>query len=229
MLRTDEFQVVTSTYFYEAYGKPKGTVPTEQNPFRYGGKFGYYTDSEIQTLQVGARWYSPNLIRWMSRDPIHYRGGDNLSEYVMGNPVKYVDPSGLDLLNTAANVSAGFGDYLTWGGTKWVRGQWDKYIWKTEDEGNGGVAPNSLSYRVGEWAGVTWDCLSVASSLASMKGYSVVFRRYPNAGGGGGSLLRASTSKSSPVISVDWHRFGSPTKFRPHIDIPSKGINHWPW
>ena len=92
---TDENQAVTSTYFYEAYGKPKGTVPTEQNPFRYGGKFGYYTDNEIQTFQVGARWYSPYLIRWMSRDPIHYRGGDNLSAYVMGNPVKYVDPSGL--------------------------------------------------------------------------------------------------------------------------------------
>ncbi len=91
---TDEFQTVTSTYFYEAYGKPKGTVPTEQNPFRYGGKFGYYTDSEIQTLQVGARWYSPNLIRWMSRDPIHYRGGDNLGAYVMGNPVRYFDDGG---------------------------------------------------------------------------------------------------------------------------------------
>ena len=94
---TDENQAVTSTYFYEAYGKPKGTVPTEQNPYRYGGKFGYYTDNEIQTLQVGARWYSPYLIRWMSRDPIHFRGGDNLSVYVMGNPVKYVDPRGTDV------------------------------------------------------------------------------------------------------------------------------------
>ncbi len=71
---TDEFQTVTSTYFYEAYGKPLGTSPTEYNPHRYGGKFGYYTDSEIQALQVGARWYSPHLRRRMSRDSIHYRG-----------------------------------------------------------------------------------------------------------------------------------------------------------
>ena len=115
---TDENQAVTSMYFYEAYGKPKVTVPTEQNPYRYGGKFGYYTDNEIQTLQVGARWYSPHLIRWMSRDPIHYRGGDNLSAYVMGNPVKYVDPSGLDKVRILVET---------------VKGVWKRLFVKSED------------------------------------------------------------------------------------------------
>ena len=33
----------------------------------------------------------------MSRDPIYYEGGDNLYAYVMGNPVRYLDPSGLDV------------------------------------------------------------------------------------------------------------------------------------
>ena len=45
---------------------------------------------------AGARWYAPDLYRWMSRDPIEYAGGDNMFAYVAGNPVKYVDPSGLD-------------------------------------------------------------------------------------------------------------------------------------
>ena len=87
--------MVVDTYRYNAYGKLLNSTGSDANPFRYGGKFGYYTDANTGLQLAGARWYSPYLIRWMSRDPIHYRGGDNLSAYVMGNPVKYVDPSGL--------------------------------------------------------------------------------------------------------------------------------------
>ena len=43
---------------------------------------------------AGARWYAPDLYRWMSRDPIEYGGGDNMFAYVAGNPVKYHDRSG---------------------------------------------------------------------------------------------------------------------------------------
>ncbi len=58
----------------------------------------------------------------MSRDPIHYRGGDNLSAYVMGNPVKYVDPQGLLELEVdfalkypkAAKRIMSLGERMTW-------------------------------------------------------------------------------------------------------------------
>jgi hypothetical protein len=43
--------------------------------------------------------YSPELGRWMSRDPIQLDGGDNLYAYVNGNPVRWVDPDGLDVYN----------------------------------------------------------------------------------------------------------------------------------
>lgn len=45
-------------------------------------------------MLVGARWYSLELRRWLSRDPIEYDGGDNLYAYVNANPVGWVDPSG---------------------------------------------------------------------------------------------------------------------------------------
>jgi len=34
-------------------------------------------------------------MRWFTHDPIGYEGGTNLYEYVGGNPIRYVDPSGL--------------------------------------------------------------------------------------------------------------------------------------
>ena len=35
-------------------------------------------------------------MRWLSRDPIGYKGETNLYEYVGGMPVRYSDPLGLD-------------------------------------------------------------------------------------------------------------------------------------
>ena len=41
------------------------------------------------------RWYDPSVGRWLSEDPVGYRGGVNLFEYVGDNPLISVDPTGL--------------------------------------------------------------------------------------------------------------------------------------
>jgi len=41
-----------------------------------------------------ARWYEPELGRWLSNDPIGISGGLNLYEFCGNNPVNYVDPWG---------------------------------------------------------------------------------------------------------------------------------------
>jgi RHS repeat-associated protein len=46
-------------------------------------------------ILCGARWYSPTLARWLSRDPSGYDGGPNLYEYCGEDPVNWADPSGL--------------------------------------------------------------------------------------------------------------------------------------
>jgi RHS repeat-associated protein len=43
-----------------------------------------------------ARFYDASLERFVNRDPIGYRGGINLYEYVRDNPVRRTDPSGQD-------------------------------------------------------------------------------------------------------------------------------------
>ena len=42
----------------------------------------------------GYRYYSPELGRWLNRDPIGEKGGMNLLNYVINNPINYIDPIG---------------------------------------------------------------------------------------------------------------------------------------
>ena len=52
------------TYRYDAYGKKLSTTGTETNPFRYGGKYGYYTDDAGGFILAEQRWYNPYMARW---------------------------------------------------------------------------------------------------------------------------------------------------------------------
>jgi RHS repeat-associated protein len=101
---TDVNGAVVQTYAYDGYGiQIPTTLPaTVRNPFQYGGKYGYYTDHESGFILATYRWYSPQLRRWVSRDPIGYEGGVNLYEYVDGNPIMYVDPLGWEKLPQCA-------------------------------------------------------------------------------------------------------------------------------
>ncbi len=97
---TDDTGSVVNTYAYDAYGKTLSTSGSTINPYRYAGKYGYYTDGSAGMMLAGARWYSPDLKRWVSRDPINYEGGYNLYAYVSNNPVNYHDNTGwIDVKN----------------------------------------------------------------------------------------------------------------------------------
>lgn len=86
---TDSAGAVTDTYAYTAYGLPVASTGSTPNAYKYGGKYGYYTDGPTGIILAGARWYSPYLMRWLTRDPIGYEGGTNLYEYVGGRPIRF--------------------------------------------------------------------------------------------------------------------------------------------
>ena len=53
-------------------------------------------DFDTKLYRFGSRDYDPTVGRWTTKDPIGFAGGDtNLYAYVGGNPMSYVDPSGL--------------------------------------------------------------------------------------------------------------------------------------
>ncbi len=76
---------------------PFGRVEQDTNPgFQPFGFAGGLYDPDTGLTRFGAREYDAETGRWMSPDPIGFRGGDpNLYAYVRNDPVNLVDPLGL--------------------------------------------------------------------------------------------------------------------------------------
>jgi len=92
--RLDAKGDIRSSDLYDAYGKRLAGNPAA-DPYGYKGQFGYYTDHETGLVLCTLRYYDPRTGRWLTRDPIGYRGGVNLYVYCLNNPVNYIDPQGL--------------------------------------------------------------------------------------------------------------------------------------
>ena len=96
---------------YTPYGQQLGaTLPT---PFAWNGACGIYTDPETGLLYIRARYYSPSIGRFISRDPIGFDGGINLYVYCSGDPVNWVDPDGLKPVSFSPPIMTIINDNIT--------------------------------------------------------------------------------------------------------------------
>ena len=92
--RTSSAGAVTSSDQYDAYG---GQTTTSSGDFvGFGGQRGYFAYSSTGFILCTHCYYDPNTGRWLTRDPISYRGGVNLYGYVGNDPGNRWDPLGLD-------------------------------------------------------------------------------------------------------------------------------------
>jgi RHS repeat-associated protein len=112
---TDASGAIVNKYSYDEFGKVLNQEEAIPNPFKYVGQFGVM-DEGNGLLYMRARFYDPEVGRFISKDPIGFAGGLNLYAHVQNNPVNWVDPSGLWTLSvgTTLNAAIGLGG---WGGT----------------------------------------------------------------------------------------------------------------
>ena len=87
------FGAVTDRVEYSPFGTITHRTGSTDTPFLYAGQFGIQHEPN-GLLHMRARYYSPELRRFINADPIGFTGGMNWYAFANGNPISYVDPSG---------------------------------------------------------------------------------------------------------------------------------------
>lgn len=91
---TNQFQDVVNKYAYDPFGNVVNQSETMPQPFKFVGQYGVMTEPN-GFYYMRARYYDPNVGRFISEDPIGFEGGEtNLFAYVGNQPINRIDPSG---------------------------------------------------------------------------------------------------------------------------------------
>ncbi len=76
----------------DSFGVEIGSTGSSQSPYGFTGR---EVDPESGLLYYRARYYDPAIGRFLSEDPIRFRGGRNFYSYARNNPGRFIDPLGL--------------------------------------------------------------------------------------------------------------------------------------
>ena len=88
----DSAGALIQQYHYGPYGEANANSAGITNPFQYTGR----ENDGDGLYYYRARYYSPELKRFISEDPIGFGGGQsNFYAYVGNNPISLIDPWGL--------------------------------------------------------------------------------------------------------------------------------------
>jgi RHS repeat-associated protein len=88
----DGTQTPVVTYAYDPFGKLMKKTGTFDQPYMFSTK---PYDPDTGLYYFGARFYSPMIRRWMTRDPSGEASDFNLYRAVANNATNWVDPWGL--------------------------------------------------------------------------------------------------------------------------------------
>lgn len=152
--------IQTDRIEYSPYGQVTFRSGTTDTPFLYVGQLGVQQDAS-GLLYMRARYYSPELMRFVNADPIGFGGGLNWYTYSNSNPVMYNDPSGH--IPTAV-IGAGVGA-LIGGGVAFFTTE-GSYADRFQAAGIGAIGGAVQGALVGSGAGLVTG-LAVRGSLTA--------------------------------------------------------------
>lgn len=95
------------TYAYDSFGKQTSSSGSLINSFQYTAR---ELDSETNLYFYRARYFDPQLGRFLGEDPLRFIAGENFYAYVENDPINYVDSWGLcsndvkKIVNAARNA-----------------------------------------------------------------------------------------------------------------------------
>ena len=84
---------IAAQYTYDPYGNITDMSGALATQFSFGFSTKYH-DREIGLVSYQRRFYRPDLGRWLNRDPIEERGGENLYAFCNNAPMFYIDLQG---------------------------------------------------------------------------------------------------------------------------------------
>ena len=87
---SDDTGTLTNSFSYDPFGHSIDS--SDGNPYRFTGR---RLDPETGLYYYRARYYSPELGRFLQADPLGYGDGMNMYAYVGNSPVVFTDPQGL--------------------------------------------------------------------------------------------------------------------------------------
>ncbi|OMD34714.1 hypothetical protein BSK56_33475, partial [Paenibacillus borealis] len=101
-----------NTYSYDEWGNITSQTEGIQNSFKYAGEI---YDAETGLYYLRARYYDPSIGRFLNEDTVEGQIDNPLSQnlytYVSNNPLRYIDPSGHDLMEVYIYEQTGYHKY----------------------------------------------------------------------------------------------------------------------
>jgi RHS repeat-associated protein len=85
---------IANTYTYDSFGKLTASTGSLVNSFQYTAR---ELDTETGLYYYRARYYDPNVGRFLAEDPVGFDAGQNFYQYVRNNPILLIDPTGLQI------------------------------------------------------------------------------------------------------------------------------------
>ncbi len=229
IMTLDAAQSAATSYTYTPYGSTATDVASS-NAQQFSSRENDNLGIEQGLYCYRARYYMPGIARFISEDPIGWASGQvNNYAYLGGNPINFIDPSGLGFWDNLTNFSAGFGDAISFGLTRWIRQQIGV---------DGVVNPCSGWYGAGEIAGTVVQAIATDGLLGAEEaaGEEVVqnsfeivdgVRRAKAAEIAEQATIRAQIGGVGEIIEVPLDSLHSP--FKAAIDVTSSpaAMSRW--